>query len=216
MEWFFFFKVFLNTQMCTSVTVARSAIPIRNSKPTWPATSIAIFPARATAAAMGQATAKKGSGSARCAPKLLSLLPNFMSTLWVTWVWSPTSVISVARLLVIPATCGPTSRYIQVSVLDHQSGILQHWEAAVVKALQWDGLAGRAEVRCKRTNPAGSQQDSEYGTSWDSCASSEGVTTEGTPLARVQVTGKVQFITRKSIHLFELRGNSMGIAWASR
>lgn len=113
----FFLKVFPNTQMCTSVTVARSAIPIQSSKLTLPATSITIFIARATAAAMGQATAKKGSGSAQCAPRLLSLLPNFMSTLWVTWVWSPTSVISVARLLVIPATCGLTSRYIQVSYI---------------------------------------------------------------------------------------------------
>lgn len=111
----FVLKVLLNIQMCTSVTVARNAVPIQSSKLTLPATSIPIFIARATAAAMGRATAKKGSGSAQCAPRLLSLLPNFMSTLWVTWVWSPTSVISVARLLVIPATCGPTSRYIQVS-----------------------------------------------------------------------------------------------------
>lgn len=42
--------------------------------------------ARATAAATGQATAKKGSGSAQCVPRPLSLLPNFMSTSWVTWV----------------------------------------------------------------------------------------------------------------------------------
>lgn len=107
-------KVSLSIQTCTSATAGRNALPMRTSRPIWAAISTTTSPVRGTAATMGQATARKGSGSAPCAPRLSSPLPSCTCTSWGTWAWSRTSVISVAKLSAIQATYGHTSRSIQV------------------------------------------------------------------------------------------------------
>lgn len=122
-------KVSLNIRTCTSATVERNALPMRTSRPIWAAIFTTISPARGTAAATGQATARKGNGSAPCAPRLSSPLPSSTSTSWGTWAWSRTNAISVAKLSVILATYGHTSRYTQVRAGDfiEVPVLVKHW-----------------------------------------------------------------------------------------